>query len=467
MVRTTIVEPVIFICVLAVFCEYTTLQEFVFTRTCLEHVAMNGSAHCDKRANISDQVRTDVSREVSGQMKYYMLIMNSVNILAVLYIGSWSDVFGRKFPMVIPSLFGLIAQFLFALASLDLDIDWRLLIYLAAVLNGLSGGITSIMATCLGYVSDVSAVENRMRRITILEAVFFVGGFVGYQLGGISLTYLFPLKFHYLFIMNAALHSCLILYVRLFLKESRTPVRSDRRILSRMFNYEHLVQLYNTAFKSRTERGLNRKIYMLAACALISTLATNVQTTLNFVYVKKPPLNWVSASYSLYSGLHFLVNGISLITFLPLMLTLRPNLPETICGIIGFASKAIGLMLFGLATTSEMVYATLILYVFSDYTMPSIRSMLSKSVGADEKGKIFALVAVVQNITATIAGYCLYSIFSLSISWFPGLAFELIAAVQLIAIFLLVVIQMMNKEERKESSPELESPGAKHSSPVS
>lgn len=66
--------------------------------------------------------------------------------------------------------------------------------------------------------------------------------------------------------------------------------------------------------------------------------------------------------------------------------------------------------------------------------LQAIRSMLSKLVEPDEKGKMFAFVAATQNLVGILGSYMFFTIFRHSSSWFPGLTFELVAATQLVAI---------------------------------
>jgi len=80
--------------------------------------------------------------------------------------------------------------------------------------------------------------------------------------------------------------------------------------------------------------------------------------------------------------------------------------------------------------------------------------MLSKLVDADEKGKVFAFLAAIQNIVTFAGAPAFYSIFYATTSWFPGLAFEIVACFQGIAV--LIFFFIYTKMSRTSSMEQLE-----------
>lgn len=76
------VEPVAFLYVLAIFAEYTSLQELVFTSVCLNIGNDTDASHCSKHGDLPDPVQKQVTGFVSTKMKCYMMTMGITGLFA-------------------------------------------------------------------------------------------------------------------------------------------------------------------------------------------------------------------------------------------------------------------------------------------------------------------------------------------------------------------------------------------------
>lgn len=441
--RRVTVEPLAFLFILTIYAEYTALQEMIAVKLC-NQISNATSIHvCDRSALTEDQ-RLELSAEMSGQMMRYMGIFSLCAIPSSLFTGSWSDTLGRKPLLLLPSALGLIAELLFALCSLFLACDHILvLVYFAAVFNGASGGSTTAMSCCFGYIADITDSELRTRAITILEAAFFVGGFIGFNVAGQLLKHVVGSQFHYIFGLCFLLHVCIIVYT-LTLSETRGPHRSQslsqlENVTSgdaapeKVFSLTHAKRMFLTLSRQRAART---SILMLYCSGFISFVAMSVQLTLLFTFVKSSPFNWDASQYSLYSGINFLTSGLCLMAVVPLLSRVPSSLPDAGLAVMGFASKLFSLLNLGLSQSSSQVFGGIALSAFSEYTMPAIRSMLSKLVDEDERGKAFSFLGVLQNVCQFIGSILFPAVYRLTLSVAPGSAFVAAGALQLVPILL-------------------------------
>jgi len=412
------------------------------------NINITQDTNCDKfTLPIKDRER--LSREQAMQMTYYMGIFSGCAILASLFTGSWSDSIGRKPSMMLPSLLGIPAEILFALASFTLTKDWSLiLVYFAAFFNGISGGTATFFSSCFGYIADVTNTENRTKRLTFLEACIFIGGFIGYNLAGILMQYVLYKHYEYAFAFNLILHVVIVIYVNFCLKETRgkfasikpddcRPQEPDANLASvGLFSFNHVSSMFRTIFKKRPSR---LKILLLCLCSICSFYAMSVQLTLTFSFVKSTPINWTSSTYSYYSGFGFMAGGLSLLIILPFIYHWKPHIPDKVIGCLGLSSKGIGLLNLGLAKTSEQVFLGVGLFSFGEYTMPALRSMLSKAIETHERGKAFSFLGLLQNISSFTGSLFFPPIYASSQAFFPGLAFEVTALAQFLALIILIL----------------------------
>lgn len=68
--RQITVEPVAFLYVLAIFAEYTSLQELVFTSICLNIGNETDPTLCNKHGHLPDELQDQITVVVSDKMKY-------------------------------------------------------------------------------------------------------------------------------------------------------------------------------------------------------------------------------------------------------------------------------------------------------------------------------------------------------------------------------------------------------------
>lgn len=93
-------------------------------------------------------------------------------IILAMFYGNWSDRRGRKLPLVL----GLIGKFIYSfMVVINSMMDtWKLnmVVYTATLPMSLLGGDVAIFGSCFAYISDVSSVQQRTLRITILDVIY-------------------------------------------------------------------------------------------------------------------------------------------------------------------------------------------------------------------------------------------------------------------------------------------------------
>lgn len=443
--RRVTVEPLAFLFILTVYCEYTALQEMIATKLCFQISNATSVTACD-RWSLSPDQQSQLSSELSGAMRWYMGIFSMCAVVASLFTGSWSDALGRKPLLLLPSGLGLVAELLFALCSIYLRSERILvLVYVAAFFNGISGGSTTAISSCFGYMADITDLETRTQRITILEAAFFAGGFVGFNVAGQLLKHVVGRRFEFVFGLCFVLHLCVIAYT-MTLSETRGPRRqsslsslenipSDQNTGGKVFALTHAKQMLLTLVKKRKERT---NILLLYISGFVSFVAMSVQLTLLFTFLKCAPFHWDAAKYSLYNGINFLISGLFLIAVVPVMSHMRHSLPDAGLAVCGFVSKLLSLVNLALSQSSGQVFGGIALSVFSEYPMPAIRSMLSKLVDQDERGKAFSLLGLLQNVCQFVGSLLFPAVYQNTLSFFPGLAFLTAGLLQLIPVILIL-----------------------------
>lgn len=221
---------------------------------------------------------------------YILLLFNAtlslVSIPPAMLLGSWSDRAGRRTVMAFPSVLSLLSGgLLLAIDLVDgINVYW---ILMAAALVGLTGGHVSIFLSCFSYLADLTMGSNSSRtlRMAVAESMIFVGGMMGFLLGGF-LEQEFGLKAA--FGAYIGCHVLAIHYIVLWLRDpmsiKNTPTKDDtvkegaQADQSGVFILKYAKLSFKAVFKRRP--GQDRlKLHFLILCTFINNLVAVGQYT--------------------------------------------------------------------------------------------------------------------------------------------------------------------------------------------
>ena len=437
------VEPIVFLYVLAIFGEYTSVQDLIFTKLCLNDLnSKSNQTHfneCKIDVNNKTEDLSKIESQTIDQLIKYNTILSITSIFGSFIAGSYGDTFGRLLPLSVPPVLSFMAQILFIISSLYIDSNVNIFMILmsSAFICGLSGGVAGFLANSCGFISDITLQKSRTLRFVVLEANIFCGAFFGYMSAGFILKNGFPHKYIICFTSYSLIHLFILIYIWLRLTTFTTnSIQSSDELNS---NPKNLMVMFfdviKTVFKRRQSN--NRKLILLLIVTFICvTYGTVVLTSLLFLFVRNRPLVWDTSLYAYYSAIKFGATGLALCLLPLLQHYFWPNICDTSIAIVGLLSRTFGLILIGLATNTYVMFSTIILLVFSEYPLPAIRSLLSKLVETNERGKVFAFLTLFHNLCSLSGGILFPMVYKneIKIDAYSGLSFELTAILQMIAI---------------------------------
>ncbi|KAK7089263.1 proton-coupled folate transporter-like [Littorina saxatilis] len=129
-------------------------------------------------ANASDP-RVEAMAELQGAVAemflYFSLASTGPMILAAIVMGSYSDVIGRRFLFLVPTVGGLLKIIITAvIIKLELSLNY---FYAVNVLEGFSGSFAGLLLATYAYTADLTApAKSRTLAIAILEACLAIAG---------------------------------------------------------------------------------------------------------------------------------------------------------------------------------------------------------------------------------------------------------------------------------------------------
>ncbi|XP_064548911.1 probable peptidoglycan muropeptide transporter SLC46 isoform X2 [Drosophila montana] len=175
------IEPVVFMLLFSLTLSNTILRNQIIYQTCTVIFRYNVS-DCklldDKNASAEIKaIETELQPYVANLFLSRTLLESIVPAFCGLFIGSWSDHYGRK-PLLIVSMIGFAASFLVTSAICELSSyyvinPWWYIA--AAVPHSLLGGNCVFSVAALCFISDITDTKTRPYRMIFMESLFFIG----------------------------------------------------------------------------------------------------------------------------------------------------------------------------------------------------------------------------------------------------------------------------------------------------
>ncbi|KAH8369651.1 hypothetical protein KR093_000526 [Drosophila rubida] len=175
------IEPVVFMLLFSLTLSNTIMRNQVIYQTCTVIFHYNVS-DCklldDKNASAEIKaIETELQPYVANLFLSRTLLESIVPAFCGLFIGSWSDHYGRK-PLLIVSMIGFAASFLVTAAICELSSyyvinPWWYIA--AAVPHSMLGGNCVFSVAALCFISDITDTKTRPYRMIFMESLFFIG----------------------------------------------------------------------------------------------------------------------------------------------------------------------------------------------------------------------------------------------------------------------------------------------------
>ena len=135
-------------------------------------------------ANHTEDIENEMQKIATRVNSYRSILENTLPVIVMLILGSWSDIHGRKFPLLFCTG-GYILMPLVVASSLWFKSWSALTSSLLSCTDKLFGGELLFQMAGLSYITDVTDISTRTVRIGIYAAAGMLGVPLGFTLGGV------------------------------------------------------------------------------------------------------------------------------------------------------------------------------------------------------------------------------------------------------------------------------------------
>jgi DHA1 family tetracycline resistance protein-like MFS transporter len=327
-------------------------------------------------------------------------------------LGNLSDKYGRR-PVLLFSLLGFGLDYI--LLAFAPSIGW---LFVGRIIAGITG---ASMTTASAYIADISTPETRAQNFGMIGAAFGLGFIVGPMIGGL----LGEMGPRIPFLVAAGLALLNAAYGYFVLPESLDV--SNRRA----FDWKRANPISSLKNLSRFPAVAG----LIVSFFLIYVASHAVQSNWSYFNIEK--FKWtpkmIGISLAVVGVLVSLVQGV-LVRFV------NPKIGNEKSVYVGLGLYTIGLVLFGLASQSWMMFVFLIPYCLGGISGPGLQAIISGTVPANEQGELQGSLTSIISITSIVGPLVMSNLFAfftgpIAPFYFPGAPFMLAALLMLLSCF--------------------------------
>ncbi|XP_063297231.1 proton-coupled folate transporter-like [Pelobates fuscus] len=418
-----------------IFLQTPAYQQLILSKVCQE---LYNDTICENIQQNQHHLKS-IQSKGSYLILIYIAIMSLLSIIPALILGTCSDVGSRKPGMALPCIFSIAAGGLLIVVDYlkTMNVYWT---FGAAALIGISGGHVAMFLSVFSYLADVTKNSNRTLRMGIAESMIFIGGMLGFFLGGNLMQYS---TFTVIFGIFCGCNLIATIFVIFWLQES-TQNNDDQSLYqechcneNQEVTQETSVSIYiKRAFQSifRHREAQNRlKIHLILICIFLINLCNVGEQSIMLMYLSYPPRLFSNQMYGWFTSSKMLISGLCLLCSFHCLLT---HVEETTLAKIGILMRAASFLLLAFSTTKWMVFLSSIINAPSGYTMAVLRSLSSKIAHPSEQGAMFSFLASVETICLLVGAALFNGLYPETLSTFPGICFIIMATFQIITLVL-------------------------------
>ncbi|XP_014296110.1 proton-coupled folate transporter [Microplitis demolitor] len=438
-----LMEPPIFLLLLANGMTSNVLTDLILFQTCRQIMVTNKTS-CDiLHTNSSSQEARELSKIIQPHASYIIigrsLIKGILPALLILFLGPWSDKYGRK-PLIIAGYFVPLCRYiiLFILSNFDANPWLYLLAYIPTALFG-----SGLLLATICYISDSTEPDKRAWRLACLQTCVKTGLVIGTFIGPLIFQ---KLGYTFLFIIAALLCLISLLYAVFMVPES---VQNDsEKKWGNPFDFSLVKQLVLTCTKKR--EGLNRG--MLWSCLAVLSLykiTFHGNSDISYLFANAK-LGWNVVQYSMFSSVSMVLSIVGTFAGLKIMKDYI-GLTDITGALIGCLSGFSASLCLSLVTESWHMYLEVCLGIFIGVILPTTRSLISRSAPADDLGKVFSLVTFVDTLLPLGSAPLYTLLYSSYMSVYPLPVYLLTSGIYFLLIIIIITINFKFIRDKSSS----------------
>ncbi|XP_010192298.1 PREDICTED: thymic stromal cotransporter homolog [Mesitornis unicolor] len=390
-------------------------------------------------------------KAVSNFYIIYNLVLGLSPLVSAYSLSKLGDRLHRKIPICIPLLGYLGSKTLLLLLIL---LGWPIeVMYGAAAFNGLTGGFTTLWAGVMALASLGSSESTRSLRLSIIELVYGLAGFLGSMVSG----YLF-IGFNdryregtVLVASSIACYAFCLLYSIFVLTVPKpaascpAKVKSAEEVVSQVPAHKAAAEAGSSQpWESSSSTPVSPSkliIIMLFVAAILYDLAVVGAMNVLPLFLLREPLSWNAVEIGHGNAAGYVI---FITSFLGVFVFSR-YLRDITMIMIGVTSFSAGILIMAFVRWTFLFYIARAVMLFALIPLPTIRSMLSKHVEGSSYGKVFVLLQLSLVTTGVVTSTVYNKIYQSTMNWYRSFCFILSVLVGCLSLLPLSIVAIKQR----------------------
>lgn len=443
-------EPLLAFYMFTSFIKYPVFQTLLYEKSCI--VRYKDEALCGN----TSLVHNDVALQKDANHLYLLstICLLLPSIPASLFLGSLSDVWNAKIPVLVP-LVGFIfgdLNYVFQCVFFSTDPHWLLL---SDLISGLAGGYSALIGTIFSYTAKKNDGVQRSQKMAFLEGAIGIGATLGFLCAGVIRQHL---NFSGTFLLIMGLRVLCVFYVIIFAtnielktNNASSEQASESQILLTM--RRRIVDIWEVPSKMRPSRST----LLLALTALIFELFSFAGVNDIQYSFFRFKLKWGDKEFGWYSGLTYGLGTIAVLIAYPWLRKIGVY-DLTLCA-IALVGKIASLIANAFVFSNWFAFSIVPLSIFNRFISTALRTTISHTVELSEQGRIFSVISVADGLASLTGSLIFNSLYPLTLPSLYYLCFLIVASLLivplLISCYLRRKIHSLNSVSNSGSSSDL------------
>ncbi|KAG8184115.1 hypothetical protein JTE90_008901 [Oedothorax gibbosus] len=438
-IKTLKIEVIMFMYMFFTPLRIVPTTNLIINRVCL--IGLNFTEDvCRDLASHPDQ-KIQVEKLSNNYLVGHTLVQTLPACIVIVFLSTWSDIYGRKVPLVI-IIVGLALQGLSVAICAAFFTNSIWLILITAAFTGLSGGLPSATTMAYSYITDVSTTSQRTFKYASMDLVSGISYTLGQLSGGWLYTYSGYIP---AMALSAGGNLLALVTVVIVLKETRGLDRDDKWPvkLKSLFSCKSVIEGIKATARSRPNRG-RTKMFLLILGLTMTTLSNSATTDIDFLYTNYQ-YDWDNTQYTTVSSPFSMLGLFLVLIVVPLFRHF--NLEEVSLGITGNTSLIAKNIITGFAIHPIFYYLASTFGLLQGLGALAAYSSIAKVISKDDVGKVFSFVSCAETLTFVMNAAVMSQLFNATLSINPGVVYFAAAGLPIIPISVFIWISRQPSDE--------------------
>uniref|UniRef100_A0A182N878 Major facilitator superfamily (MFS) profile domain-containing protein n=1 Tax=Anopheles dirus TaxID=7168 RepID=A0A182N878_9DIPT len=448
-------EPILVLLCFGLSVSGVVLADQIIYQSCVVTLGYDRAlcAQLGTKSNSTDvaQLETIVQPYAAKIAMVNTILMSVLPAICALFMGPWSDKFGRKPAMIVPSIGFFTTYVMIGILSLlskyFLVDPWCYVV--AHIPAAVLGGTTVLMAAIFSYLTDTTNEKNRTVRIGILQACTMLGAFVGLLSSSFILQWT---NVPTMFFLSAGAVSISSAFLYFCLEDSIKPDASMvHRQVREIFRLSHLCDLLKTFFKKRSsyDRGI---VWLTIAIGIVTVLGAGGGTVF-FLYTRRR-FGWTIQEFTIWQAVELLSIVAGNVIGISVLKTLL-KLPDIWLALLSVVNYSLDALIKGLAQQGWELFLATGITPLKATEGAALMAICSGIIPSSEIAKFYSIAMAMTN-TVSLASAPLFTyIYNATVAAAPQMFNFVASGIFSINVILVGIIAVLLRKRRKAQADPL------------